>query len=118
LYIPNVPFSVASQVLEQLNESGQDSKKREERIRAWEEAMLKRGYVDVRYNEWRRQMWERELLAQRSAQEEGELMVRQATENATLGYVTKDVRAKNFTLSRDKELIFSGLALGMPWDWR
>jgi len=83
LFIPSVPFGVAKQVLDEINGSGQDTKKR-----AWEEKLWKKGHVDARYNEWRREMWERELASHNH--DDAELLERAAQENATIGYVTKD----------------------------
>jgi len=94
LYIPNVPFSVAKQVPDEINKSGQDVKRkralgeREIRERQWEERMWKKGYVGMRFDEWRREMWEREV--KRHPGGEAALLERATQENATLGYVTQD----------------------------
>ena len=57
--------------------------------------MWKKGYVGMRFDEWRREMWERELANHPGGEEE--LLARANSENATLGYVTKDVSFSLFS---------------------
>lgn len=80
VYIPNVAFSVASQVLPALNNQGAEEKRGllEERKR-W---LYERGDVAERYNAWLDAM----------ANSKGVQEKRATTENLTLGYVTTDVR--------------------------
>jgi hypothetical protein len=78
LYIPNVPAGVAKQLLPLLNKAGEQKRAEEDARRA---EMYGRGYVDDRYYEWLRAMDERGGVERRAAK------------NATLGYVTTDVRA-------------------------
>jgi len=50
--------------------------------------MWKKGYVDARYNEWKKDVWERELASHNH--DDAELLERAARGNATIGYVAKD----------------------------
>jgi len=75
-YIPNVPFSVAKKVPDQINKTGKKwfgGSSYEERVDDMD--------VDERYHEW---MWKREESVKDSGSSSQEL------ENATLGYVTQD----------------------------
>ncbi|TFK50866.1 hypothetical protein OE88DRAFT_1659986 [Heliocybe sulcata] len=74
LYIPNVTFSVANQVLPALNGQGAEEK------RGLENHMYGRGDVESVYRKW---------LAEMNMHAERELERRVAA-NGTLGYVTKD----------------------------
>ncbi|KAL0955634.1 hypothetical protein HGRIS_001867 [Hohenbuehelia grisea] len=79
LFIPNVTFSAASQVLPALNHAGADQRRSvREELERREREMYARGYVDRRYNEWLEEM------DRRSGAE------RRAAGNLTLGYVTTD----------------------------
>lgn len=76
LYIPNVTFSTANQVLPALNGAGAaERKKRAEMEMEW----WGRGYVEGRYQAWLQEMERRARLGGRK---ENDL---------TLGYVTSDV---------------------------
>ncbi|PPR00075.1 hypothetical protein CVT24_008977 [Panaeolus cyanescens] len=77
LFIPNIPFNVANQVLPALNNAGADERRRalmEDR----DSELYARGHVDTVYRRWLQEMDERNGLARRAAQ------------NLTLGYVTTD----------------------------
>ncbi|RDB25253.1 hypothetical protein Hypma_007377 [Hypsizygus marmoreus] len=80
LYIPDVPFDVASQVLPILNDAGAENRKRglEGLLEAREETMYGLGYVDRRYMAWLEEMDRRNGVEKRAAA------------NQTLGYVTHD----------------------------
>ena len=78
LYIPNVPVSVASQVLPALNNAG--ANERRALIEEYERERYARGDVDMRYMAWLEEMDRRNHGAER-----------RAAQNATLGYVTSDV---------------------------
>ncbi|KAF8161382.1 Metallo-dependent phosphatase-like protein [Crassisporium funariophilum] len=76
LFIPNVPFSVAEQVLPALNNAGANERRAlEER----EEELYARGYVDMVYQKWLEEMDERH-----------DGIERRSAKNLTLGYVTDD----------------------------
>ncbi|KAI0629441.1 Metallo-dependent phosphatase-like protein [Trametes polyzona] len=76
LYIPDVPFSVANQVLPALNHAGANERRSlEER----EQELYARGEVDMRYLKWLEEMDRRSNGP-----------ARRAAQNATLGYVTQD----------------------------
>jgi len=81
LFIPGIPFSVASQVLDEINDSGTDVKKRAAEISERRLAVRMGAASSVRtlYGQWRREMYERGLELER-----------RAPGNLTLGYVTKD----------------------------
>lgn len=79
LFIENVTFSLANQVLPALNKQGAEEKRA--LLEGREADLYKKGYVDKRYIEWLREMAEREGA-----------FVRRAAKNLTLGYVTSDVR--------------------------
>ncbi|KIJ33525.1 hypothetical protein M422DRAFT_264454 [Sphaerobolus stellatus SS14] len=74
-FIENVPFSVASQILDDLNDSNLPSRKRAEESMA---ELYRRGDVSMRFNEWLQDQWERAPVERRTAQ------------NLTVGYVTTD----------------------------
>ncbi|KAH8112352.1 Metallo-dependent phosphatase-like protein [Phellopilus nigrolimitatus] len=75
LYLPNITFSVAKQVLPALNAEGADGKRR----KRWIHELYARGEVEVRYNAWLGDMNRRE-----------DMLARREAANATLGYVTTD----------------------------
>lgn len=78
LFLTDIPFGVARQVLPALNAAGANEKRRR-----WAEAERERygrGAVDVRYNAWLEDMAHREGAVEK-----------RAAGNLTLGYVTKDV---------------------------
>jgi len=76
LYVPNVTFSTANQVLPALNGAGAAGrKKRAEMEMEW----WGRGYVEGRYQAWLKEMERRARLGGRKE------------EDLTLGYVTSDV---------------------------
>ncbi|KAE9403326.1 hypothetical protein BT96DRAFT_964523 [Gymnopus androsaceus JB14] len=82
VFIADVPFGVAQQVLPALNGAGADERKRRDLSDVLEEReseMWKRGYVDRRYMEWLDEMDRRHDGA-----------VKRAAQNLTLGYVTSD----------------------------
>ncbi|KAL0564808.1 hypothetical protein V5O48_017230 [Marasmius crinis-equi] len=74
LYIPEIPLSVAGQVLPALNNAGAN-----QRRDAVNEELFARGYVGKRYLEWLEEMDRRNDGA-----------VRREAQNLTVGYVTKD----------------------------
>ncbi|TFY74337.1 hypothetical protein EWM64_g9675 [Hericium alpestre] len=74
LYIPNVTFGVAKQVLPTLNNEGANEKRSLER----EQELYARGDVSMRYKRWLEEMDRRDGQEKRAAK------------NLTLGYVTKD----------------------------
>lgn len=83
VFIENVPFGVAQEVLPALNAAGADERRKRELNDVLEEReseMWKRGYVDRRYMEWLDDMDRRNDGA-----------VKRAAQNLTLGYVTSDV---------------------------
>ncbi|KZT43442.1 hypothetical protein SISSUDRAFT_695204 [Sistotremastrum suecicum HHB10207 ss-3] len=71
LYIPNVPLSTAIQVLPGLNKAGASDKRDLET----EHELYARGEVSARFDNWRRDQWERRAST---------------PQNLTLGYVTQD----------------------------
>ncbi|RDX43419.1 hypothetical protein OH76DRAFT_1487894 [Lentinus brumalis] len=77
LYIPDVPVSIASQVLPALNHAG--ANERRALIEEHERERYARGDVDMRYLAWLEEMDSRNHGAER-----------RAANNATLGYVTSD----------------------------
>ena len=83
VYLPNVTFGTAKQIVPALNDASTSSKKRGLRKR-WIEELYARGEIEMRYNAWL------EDMSRRS--EEMELYRRDSSENATIGYVTTDVR--------------------------
>jgi len=76
LYIPNVPSSIANQVLPALNNAGANERRAvlEER----ERELYGRGYVDMIYGRWLEEQDARSGIERRAAK------------NLTLGYVTTD----------------------------
>ncbi|PPQ78988.1 hypothetical protein CVT25_002272 [Psilocybe cyanescens] len=76
LFIADVPFSVASQVLPALNNAG--ANERREILEARERELYGRGRVDAVYNRWLEEQDRRSGIERRAAQ------------NLTLGYVTTD----------------------------
>ena len=87
LFIPNVTFSVASQVLPALNNQGAQEKRKRDSWAApfdWEKERYGRGEVERRYNAWLEEMAKRGEVEKRS------------TSNLTLGYVTSDVSHLSF----------------------
>ncbi len=81
-YIPNIPLAVARQVLPKMNGAATLGRRREQ-----DEERYSRGDVDVQYRAWLAEMGRRASAERRD------------TENATLGYVTSDVRRSFFFLS-------------------
>lgn len=79
LFIPNVPFSIANQVLPALNHAGTNN--RRELLEERERTLYGRGHVDMVYNRWLEEQDRRDGVERRAAQ------------NLTLGYVTQDVRS-------------------------
>jgi len=79
LFIPNVTFSVANQVLPTLNNAG--ANERRAMMEAREHELYGRGYVDTVYSKWLEEM-----------DKKNDGMERRAAQNLTLGYVTTDVR--------------------------
>lgn len=79
LFIPNVTFSVANQVLPTLNNAG--ANERRAMMEAREHELYGRGYVDTVYSKWLEEM-----------DKKNDGMARRAAQNLTLGYVTTDVR--------------------------
>ena len=78
LFIPNVPFSVANQVLPALNNAG--ANERRAMFEARESAEYGLGYVETTYRRWLQEM---------DVRNDGD--ARRAAANLTLGYVTTDV---------------------------
>ena len=78
LYIPDVPLSVAKQVLPTLNHAG--ANERRALVEERERERYARGDVDMRYLAWLEEMDRRSNGPER-----------RAAKNATLGYVTHDV---------------------------
>ncbi|KIK94783.1 hypothetical protein PAXRUDRAFT_827637 [Paxillus rubicundulus Ve08.2h10] len=78
LYIANVTFSVANQVLPALNHASVAEKRRRDAV---EMELWGRGHVETRYRAWLEEM-------DRRAAVNGQ---RSTTQNLTLGYVTTDV---------------------------
>lgn len=81
LYILEVKLSVATGVLDALNNAGFENRRSLATLEEREEALYGLGYVDKRYMEWLQEM------DRRSGPE------RRAAANHTLGYVTHDVSA-------------------------
>ncbi|GBE80783.1 Uncharacterized protein SCP_0305020 [Sparassis crispa] len=79
LYIPDVPFSVANQVLPALNGDGASEKRSTESLDR-EMERYARGDVSLRFDSWLREM-DRKTGAQKRSS---------VPENLTLGYVTED----------------------------
>ncbi|KAG1794137.1 5'-nucleotidase [Suillus plorans] len=77
LYISNVSFSIANQVLPALNNAGADEKRKRDEI---EKELWSRGVVDTRYKAWLEEMDRRAGIGRREA----------TAGNLTLGYVTAD----------------------------
>lgn len=77
LYIPNVTFSIANQVLPTLNNAGASEKRKRDEI---EKELWNRGVVDTRYRAWLEEMDRRAGMGRREAM----------ADNLTLGYVTAD----------------------------
>ena len=77
LFIPNVPVSVAGQVLDTLNGGSSDKRRSNEDE---ETELYRRGNVDKRFNDWLTDMASRTNVAQK-----------RQTQNLTLGYATVDV---------------------------
>ncbi|KAJ3797600.1 Metallo-dependent phosphatase-like protein [Lentinula aff. detonsa] len=82
MFIKDLPFGVAQEVLPALNTAGADERRRRdlsEILQVREREMEKRGYIDRRYMEWLDEMDRRHDGA-----------VKRASQNSTLGYVTSD----------------------------
>ncbi|KDQ16095.1 hypothetical protein BOTBODRAFT_107742 [Botryobasidium botryosum FD-172 SS1] len=75
VYIPNVPFSIAKQVLGQLNSAGSPQRRTADGLESAEDYAA--GHIQSRFDRWRQDQWAR-------------FGHRAANENFTLGYVTKD----------------------------
>ena len=80
LYIPDVPLSVAKQVLPTLNQDGANER-RELTEGGFDAEAYARGEVDMVYRAWLEDMDKR-----------SDGPARRAMQNSTLGYVTHDVR--------------------------
>ena len=93
LFIPNVTFSVASQVLPTLNHAGANQRRAVmEELEGRELELYGRGYVDMVYRKW---------LEEMDIRNNG--FERRAAQNLTLGYVTADVCFKFlFVMDPDK----------------
>ncbi|EIW80437.1 hypothetical protein CONPUDRAFT_90659 [Coniophora puteana RWD-64-598 SS2] len=78
LYIPNLNFSIANQVLPALNQAGADERRRKRD--AFEREMRRSDDIRAVYNEWLREMNERAGMEKRA----------ESAGNLTLGYVTQD----------------------------
>ncbi|KAI0828002.1 Metallo-dependent phosphatase-like protein [Trametes gibbosa] len=76
LYLPDVPFAVANQVLPALNHAGANERRA---LAEREEELYARGEVEMRYMQWLEEMDRRSHGPER-----------RAAHNATLGYVTHD----------------------------
>jgi len=86
LFIPNVTFSDASQILPNLNNAGASQRRAVmEELEARELESYGKGYVDMVYRKW---------LEEMDAGNDG--FERRAAQNLTLGYVTADVCFKFF----------------------
>ncbi|KAF8952193.1 Metallo-dependent phosphatase-like protein [Flammula alnicola] len=77
LFIPNVPFNVANDVLPALNNAG--ANERRAMLEEREQHEYGRGYVDTVYRKWLEEMDKR-----------NDGIARRAAANLTLGYVTTD----------------------------
>ncbi|KAG2142264.1 Metallo-dependent phosphatase-like protein [Suillus bovinus] len=77
LYISNISFGIANQVLPALNNAGASEKRKRDEI---EKELWSRGVVDTRYRAWLEEMDRRAGLGRREAM----------AGNLTLGYVTTD----------------------------
>ncbi|KAJ8591055.1 hypothetical protein M405DRAFT_735789 [Rhizopogon salebrosus TDB-379] len=77
LYIPNITFSIANQVLPALNSAGAAEKRKRDEV---ERELWSRGVVDIRYRAWLEEMDRRAGMGRREA----------TVGNMTLGYVTAD----------------------------
>ncbi|KAG1851331.1 5'-nucleotidase [Suillus subalutaceus] len=77
LYIPNITFSIANQVLPALNNAGASEKRKRDEV---EKELWGRGIVDTRYRSWLEEMDRRAGMGRREA----------TAGNLTLGYVTVD----------------------------
>ena len=86
LYIPNVTLSVASQVLPALNNAGANERRA---VDVRETEAYARGEVDMLYRAWLEEMDRRSYGPER-----------RAANNATLGYVTHDVRRPSLVFSQ------------------
>lgn len=82
LYIPNVTYSVASQVAPYMNNEGSNNRRDLGSEAEREEELYKKGYVGKRFRRWLEDM-------DRRAREDS-VDKRDQTANATLGYVTTD----------------------------
>ena len=80
LYIPDIPLSVAKQVLPTLNQDGANER-RELTEGGFDAEAYARGEVDMVYRAWLEDMDKR-----------SDGPARRAMQNSTLGYVTHDVR--------------------------
>lgn len=88
MFIPNVPFSVANQVLSALNHEGADELYGlQEVLQERENKLDARGNVDMVYRRWLEDMDRRNQIKRHDAT------------NLNLGYVTTDVRVATFLLS-------------------
>jgi NAD nucleotidase, C-terminal domain len=81
LYVPNITFSVAMQVLPTLNNAGANNRRALGALEEREREAYSLGYVDTRYMEWLEDMDRRHVNERRAAAKK------------TLGYVTHDVCA-------------------------
>ena len=82
LFIPNITAGIANKVLPALNGAGANQRRRSiiSALQKREHELYGRGHVDTVYMRWLEEMDRRNGVERRAAQ------------NATLGYVTNDVR--------------------------
>jgi len=108
LFIPNVTFSVASQVLPTLNHAGANQRRAVmEELEARELELYGRGYVDMVYRKW---------LEEMDVRNNG--FEKRAAQNLTLGYVTADVCFKFSFCDGSGQVLISTIPSVMPWNWR
>jgi hypothetical protein len=96
LFIPNVPFAVASAVLPALNHQGAQEKRA--LLEGREEELYRKGNVDMRYMRWLKEMAEREEKRMEMEKRAGEARPKPGPQELTVGYVTKDVGTLSISL--------------------
>ena len=88
-FIPDIPAGIANQVLPALNGArANEGRALMSELEKFENELYGRGYVDMVYMRWLEEMDKRGGVERRAAQ------------NATLGYVTQDVRFSRHVLAR------------------
>jgi hypothetical protein len=105
LFIENITLNDAQSVLNILN--GEGSPERRGLILEREEDLYSRGFVDMRYQTWLREMSAHEMYERQEAQ------------NLTLGYVTKDVCIRRLPV--ESKFIIDIVVLNLlvlSWRWR